>query len=367
MKKVLILLFAGCLCNSAIFADGYTIAGKLRDVAAARVYLVAADFGRADTLASAVVQNDAFLLTGSVRDGVRAVKLLFEGIEGELPVLLENIPYQVSITRQGAIIEGEGPAAKLLKEFETIGREYAAEKNRIEAEYEALSADVNDAKVQSLQLRMDNAYKESIRKTEDLIKANADNYIAAYVVALGRFIDDEAVLRAKYGLLGTAARATTPGQAITATIEQYDKLAIGEVAPNFALTKPDGNKFSLHGLKTKWKLVTFWSSTNAVSRQENPDLVRIYLQFRPKGFDIVSVSLDTDPVAWKKAVGLDGLIWTNVSDLKGFESEVVRLYQVNDLPRNFLLDADNRIVARDLHGAKLHAKLMELTKKTKKK
>ena len=73
--------------------------------------------------------------------------------------------------------------------------------------------------------------------------------------------------------------------------------------------------------------------------------------------------LDESVAMWKQAIGLDGMIWTNGSDLKGMESEIVRLYLVRDLPTYFLLDVENRIVARDLLFPDFRAKMAELTKK----
>ena len=119
------------------------------------------------------------MFSGTVPGGVRAVNLTFAGVEGQVPLLLENINYQISITAQGAAIEGEGPAVKLWKEFERIGHDYAIEKNRAELEYKALEGRGNAAEVERLQVRLDNAYKQSELKTQELIKANAVHYISA--------------------------------------------------------------------------------------------------------------------------------------------------------------------------------------------
>lgn len=345
--------------------DSYTVSGRVRGLQTGKVCLVAADFGKADTLASAAVENGGFLLTGSLPGGVRAVNLFFDGVEGQLPVLLEHTTYQVSVTAQGAAIEGEGAESKLLKKFERIGRDYATEQYRIRAEYE--SGEANDARLRASQTQLDNAYRESVRKTHELLQANADSYVAAYVIALGMAGEEEAVLQAKYDLLGKGAKNTVPGKAIALALERYGKLVAGEEAPNLTLSKPDGNTFTLHGVPAKWKLVHFWSSENPVSRQLTPELVRLYYQYRPKGLEIVSVSLDSDRFAWRKAVGMDGMTWTNGSDLQGPDaSEATRLYLVGELPAFFLLDGENKIVARDLSLDDLRAKLAELTKKKRK-
>lgn len=368
MKKVILLLLSGMLLGGTCLAqDRYTISGKIRGISISKVFIVAADFGRADTLASTLVEGDKFMLSGTVPGDARAVNLTFTGVDGLVPLLLENINYQVSITVQGAAIEGEGPAVKLWKEFERIGHDYAVEKNKAEAEYKALEGGGNPAKVASLQARLDNAYKQSEDKTLELIKANADNYVSAYVIALSMTTDNEATLRAKYELLSPEARTTVPGKAIAATLECYGKLIEGEVAPNFTLTKPDGNTFTVHSLPAKWKVLHFWAAQQGSSRRDNSDLVKLYLQYRPKGLEIISVALDENAAMWKQAVGLDGMIWTNGSDLKGMDSEIARLYLVNDLPVYFLLDAENHIIARNLTLSGLREKLVELTKKKKKK
>ena len=202
MKKVILLLLSGVLFGGTCLAqNGYTISGKIRGLSVTKVFVVTADFGQVDTLASTLVERDKFILRGTGPGEARAVNLTFAGVEGQVPLLLENINYQVSVTAQGAAIEGEGPAMKLWKEFERIGHDYAVEKNRAEAEYKALEGGGNTAKIESLQFRLDNAYKQSVLKTQELIKANADNYVSAYVIALNMPADDEATLRAKYELL----------------------------------------------------------------------------------------------------------------------------------------------------------------------
>ena len=199
MKKLIFLLLFGVLFGGTCLAqNGYSISGKIRGISITKVFVVSADFGQVDTLASTLVEGGNFILRGTVPGEARAVNLVFAGVEGEVPLLLENINYQVSITTQGAAIEGEGPAVKLWKEFERIAQDYAVEKNRAEAEYKALEGQGNAAKIESLQFRLDNAYKQSVLKTQELIKANADNYVSAYVIALNMAADDEATLRAKY-------------------------------------------------------------------------------------------------------------------------------------------------------------------------
>ncbi|MFN3316921.1 MAG: peroxiredoxin family protein, partial [Raineya sp.] len=85
-----------------------------------------------------------------------------------------------------------------------------------------------------------------------------------------------------------------------------------------------------------------------------------YQKFKDKGFDILGVSLDQDREAWLKAIEKDKLTWTQVSDLKFWDSPVVALYQVEGIPMNFLLDKEGKIIAKNLRGEQLEAKLKEI-------
>ncbi len=142
--------------------------------------------------------------------------------------------------------------------------------------------------------------------------------------------------------------------------EERKKVIIGAVAPDFAFNDTGGNPIALSSLRGKILLVDFWASWCRPCRIENPDIVKIYHQYKDKGFDILGVSLDYKKEEWLDAIEKDGLTWHHVSDLKGKRSEAVRLFRINAIPYNLLLDAEGRIIARNLHGVALENKLKEL-------
>ena len=368
MKRMMFLLLIGVLIGDVCLAqENFMISGRIHGLSVSRIYVVSADFGKVDTLTSTIVRNGQFVLSGILPGKVRAVNLIFPEVNGKVPLLLENVNYQVSVTAQNVSIKGEGPAARLCKEFERIAHDYIVERNRMGAEYRASEGDMNEAKVQYFQTRLDSLYRQFGTETQKLIKSNADSYVSAYVIASRMFVDDEATLRSKYEQLGPVARNSVPGKAIAATLECYERLVVGKKAPNFTTEKPDGNTFSLHDLPAKLKLVYFWVSTNPLCRQDNTDLVKLYLQYRPQGLEIVSISLDENRGDWRNAVGQDGMVWTNGSDLQGFASPIARLYMVHELPATFLVDAENRIVAKGLRGDALRDTVAKLLKKSKRK
>ncbi|WP_127130913.1 peroxiredoxin family protein [Pseudoflavitalea rhizosphaerae] len=116
-------------------------------------------------------------------------------------------------------------------------------------------------------------------------------------------------------------------------------------------------------LKSRYTFIDFWASWCGPCRAQGRHLVPVYKQYRQKGFEVIGISLDTDAKAWKKAILADGYPWTNLSDLKGFESPVSKKYGITEIPRNFLIDSSGVIVAKDLHGKELERKLAELLDK----
>jgi peroxiredoxin len=139
-------------------------------------------------------------------------------------------------------------------------------------------------------------------------------------------------------------------------------LIIGSQAPELALNAPDGAPLKLSSLKGKYVLVDFWASWCQPCRRENPNVVAAFNKFKGKNFTILGVSLDNDKDKWMEAIEDDELTWAHASDLKGWESIAARTYGIESIPSNFLLDPQGKIIARDLKGEDLEAKLAEVLK-----
>lgn len=142
--------------------------------------------------------------------------------------------------------------------------------------------------------------------------------------------------------------------------DQMANLGIGDKAPEIEMRDPQGNIRKLSDLKGKVVLIDFWASWCRPCRMENPNVVKTYNEYKDvrfkngDGFEVFSVSLDQNKVAWENGIKQDGLIWENhVSDLQYWRNAAARTYNVNSIPATFLIDGDGNIIKKNLRGPAL--------------
>lgn len=143
-------------------------------------------------------------------------------------------------------------------------------------------------------------------------------------------------------------------------VDKMKLLAVGQPAPEIALPNPEGKIVPLSSMKGQYVLVDFWAKWCGPCRKENPNVVSAYQKYKDKGFTVYGVSLDRSREDWLQAIKEDNLTWTHVSDLKYWQSEAAKTYNITGIPFSLLLDPNGVIVAKNLRGAALHQKLAEI-------
>ena len=175
---------------------------------------------------------------------------------------------------------------------------------------------------------------------------------------------DKGLARQLLAGLSPELRASALGQKVAAKVQAPDALAVGVPAPDFTLLAPDGQPVALRSYRGKYVLVDFWASWCGPCRAENPNVARVYQEFRNRGFAVLGVSIDA-PTArskWLKAVKDDNLPWVQVLDSDDAQGKAAARYYVQAIPQNFLVDPTGKIVALNLRGDALRTTVAQFLK-----
>ena len=146
------------------------------------------------------------------------------------------------------------------------------------------------------------------------------------------------------------------------TIESAKKADVGEIAPNFEAPTPSGEMLSLNETLGKYTIIDFWASWCRPCRLENPNVVKVYEKYHDKGLNIISVSLDRtgQKDRWVQAIKDDKMDWYHVSNLQFWQDPIAQQYNVRSIPATFLLDAEGKIIDKNLRGPALERRIAQL-------
>ncbi len=372
MKTIITLAFAFLACSLSAQQISYNVEGKMENVQIQKkVYLQYRTDNKLVT-DSSVIKNGIFSFRGKIEDPIEARLILDHTGKGlirsnmrdlkeiylEQGVIVVNTPDSMfKATIKGGIVNNE--AAK-----------YAGIVAPISAKIDGLfkknqSEEDTKEKKEAAEKLYDEYQKEWKQVGNKFINENPDSYISLDVIKSNSgSVPDLNEIEPLFNSLSARIRQSKAGKEYAAKIEKLRTIAIGATAPDFEQSTPDGKPVKLSDFKGKYVLLDFWASWCSPCRAENPNVVKAYNQYNEKGFTVLGVSLDNakGKEAWIKAIEKDGLKWTNVSDLKGWQNAVAELYSVQAVPQNFLIDPQGKIIAKNLRGEELDKKLAEVIK-----
>lgn len=252
----------------------------------------------------------------------------------------------------------------LYAQFNNVMDEFDNETEKIYSHYKDASEQLDETLMKKYEEEYDAVSEKQQEYFMSFIKNNPDNVVAHYVLYRNNYMFELDELKDFVKNVDTKTKSYFLDK-INDKIEVLQRVAIGNKYVDFTMADVDGNMVSLSELvgKSKLLLVDFWASWCGPCRAENPHVVETYNKYHEQGFDVLGVSLDQNKESWIKAIEDDNLTWKHLSDLQGWNNEASKLYGVNSIPSNVLLDSNGIIVAKNLRGEDLVDKVNELLNK----
>lgn len=344
MKKIVLIVAAALAMVACNSTKTYVVEGQISGLEGEVAIL---DLSGEELMASATVTDGSF--TMNVESEGPAFTVL--SINGQMmtPVFLDGSPIKIvgDMANPQTIVSGGTAANDGFAEFNAMQWELMGP---------VMSGEVTDDKVMEVFMEIEQRTAESYEK-------NANNLWGAYLFVSNKYREMETD-----EILATIEAYPADIQKMNevALLKEYAegrlKTGIGQRYIDITMPNVEGVEVPLSEViaMNKYVLLDFWASWCRPCMSELPHLHDAYKAYHPLGFEIYGVSLDEEEAAWKSTVEQQNMSWVNVSTLQGWNTPAAKAYSVDSIPANLLIDAEGRIVAKNLRGEALVEKLYEL-------
>jgi len=372
-KHIITLLL---LCPFGLMAqDSFQITGKLSKITGDKSAILSyKNTTGKDSRDTVIIQNGNFAFKGETAYGNRAYISVISTKKDTSKIrqaadykefYLENGKYKV--VGLDSIKNAKITGAQVQKDF----LEYTALTQEKLAQFKAITerftkvyyAKVKDTvKIKAIQEEAKPLHAKIEATLDSFIFSHPDSYVTADLIHENKMaVIDVVKFDPYYQLLTPKVLAGFTGKKITDKYNKAKQFAVGKTI-EFTLPDANGKEFKLSSMKGKYVLVDFWASWCVPCRAENPFLLKAYSELKDRNFEIVGVSLDDNRANWLKAVETDKLPWTQVSDVKGFKTDVAVRFGITAIPQNVLIDPDGKVIAKDLRGEDVNKKIASFIK-----
>ena len=366
MKKSIYLFLAVSLIAACTSKPHYVVRGKIDGSDSITFYLQKRDAGKTITLDSAISKKGSFTMKGGAVDYPQLIQLVAGNTRKRTAFYLENS--EITITGNiDSLFNARITGSKSQDEYNSFIESNKALSDMYSKTYQEYQASrrSNDAEhLAQLEKQADSIQNEMLKLQKDFVRKHPASYVTPAILASLSYEMEPDELESMINGLDSSIVALPLIKGLKDRLVMMKSVAVGQKAPDFTMNDPNGNPVSLSSkLGPKLLLIDFWAAWCNPCRQENPNVVKVYNAFHKKGFDVLGVSLDRKKEDWVKAIADDKLTWTHVSDLNYWGNEAAKLYAVNSIPANFLLDDKGIIIGRNLRGDDLYNKVKEILDK----